>query len=294
MRWEHIQGKTDCVFTRGEAMALYHIREGEVLLFDSGDEPCPELLDELERRGLRVRAVLCTHLHPDHVANNGILVERYGAEILAGQEDIRIVSSDTLYCEEYGLVDDVAAARAERARQYSYPMTPIPEGATSVMVDEVRIGVLPTPGHSRGHLALITPDGVCCVGDALISSRILKVSKMPYMLDVNQAILSMEVLRESRYPFYVVSHREVVPQAELSRLVDDNIEKELQIYGLLLHQIDGAVSVDELAKRLLRSADVINPSSMRADVLLQTARARVMGLVDAGELCYENGMVSHR
>lgn len=274
-------------------MALYHIREGEVLLFDSGDEPCPELLDELDKRGLRVRAILCTHLHPDHVANNIALVERYGAEVFAGEEDIRIVSSDELYCQEYGLVDDLEAARAERAQRYSYPITPIPEGASFVMVDDVKIGVLPTPGHSRGHLALITPDGVCCVGDALISSNILQVSKMPYMLDVNQAIWSMEVLRESRYPFYVVSHKEVLPQSELSRLVDDNIEKELQIYGLLLHQIDGPVEVDELAARLLRSADVVNPSSMRADVLLQTARARVTGLVDAGELRFENGMVSH-
>lgn len=292
MKWEHVAGKTDCIFTRGEAVTLYHLNQREVLLFDSGEEESPELLAALAERGLRVRAVLCTHLHPDHVANNPALVERDGTEIFAGAEDIRIISSNRLYCEEYGLVDDLEAAEEERRRRYGYPMTPIPDGVNTVTVDGVKIGVLPTPGHSRGHLALITPDGVCAVGDALISARILQASKMPYMLDVNQSILSMEVLRETCCPYYVVAHKEVLPREALSALVDANIDKELQIYDLLLRQMDRPMGVDELAAQLLRSADVVNPSSMRADVLLQTARARVMGLVEAGELRVEDGMVS--
>ena len=48
--------------------------QGGAVLIDSGAERSPSLLRELERRGLRVKAVLCTHMHPDHTANNRALV----------------------------------------------------------------------------------------------------------------------------------------------------------------------------------------------------------------------------
>ena len=56
---------------------------GTAVFVDSG-APLGPLHDVVERDRLRVTHVLTTHSHPDHVAGDDELVERYGAEIVKG------------------------------------------------------------------------------------------------------------------------------------------------------------------------------------------------------------------
>ena len=63
MQIEIIHGKTGFIKTAYALIPTYQISENNLLLFDSGEEPSTELLDMLDTQNLRVRAVLCTHLH---------------------------------------------------------------------------------------------------------------------------------------------------------------------------------------------------------------------------------------
>jgi len=162
-------------------MGTFALSERELVLIDSGERPDEEFTAFFKDNGLSVRAVLCTHLHPDHVANNFALYEKYGCEIFLPQERF-------LFKEE---------------RAYPYKTIT----AHSINICGAEIGVIRTPGHSPGHVAYVTPDGVCCVGDALISQPLLGFSKMPYLEDVEQAILSMEKLRTLPYEHYIIAHR---------------------------------------------------------------------------------------
>ena len=290
MKLTHVLGRTWAI-EGAELMGLYMLEEGRCILIDSGRIEEREGLGRLlADEGMIPVGVMSTHIHLDHSINNGWLRRTYGCLAAAPAAELSICRSAAtlksyIYCCSPGTLEN------KLGEMVSPVDCPIPDEEGVFPFCGVDFRILPTPGHSPGHLCVITPDDVCCVGDALISAHVLQASKMPFMLDVNQSILSMEVLRETHCPFSVVAHKEVLPGQELPALVDANVDKELQIYDLLLRQMDSPMEVDELAAQLLRSADVINPSSIRADVLLQTARARVMGLVEAGELRMEGGVV---
>ena len=76
MEWMHAAGNTWFVDLKDALAAICLTGRGEAVLIDSGREERQELLTGLEARGLRVRAVLCTHLHRDHTANNLLLHTR--------------------------------------------------------------------------------------------------------------------------------------------------------------------------------------------------------------------------
>lgn len=270
MRLEMLCGKSGYIDTAQALLPVYWLSEREIVLVDSGVKPDPKMLEELERRGLRVRAVLCTHLHPDHVANNAALVERHGAEIFAHAGDLPILRN---------------------LLRHTYPVTAIGDSG-SVTVDGVEFGVLPTPGHSAGHLVFVTPDGMCCVGDALMAGPLLHQSKMPYMEDVDRAIVSMEELRGTQYPYYIVAHKGVVEWKDMPALVDENIRKELDIYDLLRQQLTMPKSEDEVLGDFLAAAGILQQSIEAMPFIRMTAKTRLDALIYAGEYYLNDGLVT--
>ena len=262
-------GRTGYIETPGAMIPVYRLSEDEILLFDSGREPSPELMDLLEREKLRVKAVVCTHLHEDHIANNDLLVARYGARIYASALDISELQSR----------DSV-----------SYRISAI-EGTDVLDLEGASIRLLPLPGHTEGQLAYVTPDGVCCVGDAIMTRKPLERAKLPYMDDVDGSMVSMETLRQTDYPFYIIAHKGVIPKEELSALIDRNIQKELDLYELLRRQITEPTPMEQVITDFIRGAGVLSRKMVEEGYVRYTAKVRVLALVHAGEFLMEDGMI---
>lgn len=266
---KQLRGQTGYLELPGSTIPVYRMSDDEILLFDSGREPSPELMDLLEKEKLQVRAVVCTHLHEDHIANNEALVAKYGTRIYASALDI---------------------LELQARETVSYPISAI-EDSNELNIAGVSIGILPTPGHTDGHLAYVTPDGVCCVGDAIMTQKPLKRAKIPYMDDVDQSIISMEILRETAYPFYIVAHKGVISQTELRELVEENIQKELDLYELLRKQIAEPMEIEEVTNDFIRAAGVLSQKMLETNYVRHTARVRIFALVNAGEFSMEEGLI---
>ena len=268
MEWMHAAGNTWFVDLKDALAAICITGSGEAVLIDSGREERQELLTGLEARGLRVRAVLCTHLHRDHTANNLLLHTRHGAEIFATQAQIN-----------------------DREEVIPYPITTLGEEGGSVTIGGAVFESLPTPGHTPGQLAFVTPDGVCCVGDALLTLRRLAKAKLPYLEDVDTAIATMEALRQTDYPLYLASHDGLISRQELWETVEENIEKELEVYRQLRDLVQRPMAMDALVTAFMtsigiRRSDVLQDVSYRA-----TIRRRVESLVRAGEVGQRGGIL---
>ena len=72
---------------------VVQISRHEVVLIDSGESETPEMIPMLKEQGLRVRAVLHTHLHTDHMANDKLLIRNFGTQVYAHPEEIWRVQS---------------------------------------------------------------------------------------------------------------------------------------------------------------------------------------------------------
>jgi hydroxyacylglutathione hydrolase len=110
-----------------------------VAAVDPGD--AAPVLEFLEREGLNLNAVLCTHHHPDHVGGAVKLRQRYDVPV-------------------YG-------PAAESIEAVTHPLR---EGDTvSLPAQGVGFRVMEIPGHTRGHIAFVGTHALFC-GDTLFSA----------------------------------------------------------------------------------------------------------------------------
>lgn len=126
---------------------------GEAVVVDCGGEP-ERILDEIAARGLRLGAVLVTHLHQDHILGVARLIEATGAPALAPAADAVLVGQPG-----YGLkmpMPDVPP----------FAFKAVPLGRTTFL-DEPCL-VLPVPGHTPGHVVYFFPKSLAAfTGDTL-------------------------------------------------------------------------------------------------------------------------------
>ncbi len=117
---------------------------GHGVVIDSGGPPGP-LLEAIERNDLTVEHLLLTHHHHDHVVENHVYKERFGAEILA----------HPLEAEHLMDVDRT-----------------IEPGESILRVGGLQIGALHTPGHTAGMLNFVVNGTDVFTGDTLFKGSV--------------------------------------------------------------------------------------------------------------------------
>ena len=123
-----------------------------------------------------------------------------------------------------------------------------------------------------------------------MSAERIESAKLPYMEDVDRAILSMVQIRDTRYPFYAAAHRDWFPQAELGPLIEKNIRKELELYDVLKAQAGEAVTQDALTERF-KHAIGLPERYWRREWVEITIQKRIEALLHAGELRRQGDLI---
>lgn len=116
------------------------------------------LLTTADRDGARIRWVLETHAHADHLSAAAWLKERTGARTAIGAG---IVQVQATFRQRLGLEEDPPAADGADFDRLLHEGDALPLGALT-------IGVIATPGHTAESLSYLVGDAVF-VGDTLFS-----------------------------------------------------------------------------------------------------------------------------
>ncbi len=141
----------------------YLLKHGSTgLIVDPGVEP--ELIYHLvERAGVaKVVAVLVTHGHFDHVFYAGEVAGYYGVKVFVHAEDIWLIERSCEFAEVF----------------YGEPCRPLSPGSVEplygdleLVLGEVVLKLLHTPGHTRGSMCIIA-GGLLFTGDTLFKGTI--------------------------------------------------------------------------------------------------------------------------
>lgn len=291
IQWFELAGKTGYLLAAGVLIPTYKLSDQEIVLVDSGSQREPDLVPFFKEKGTRVAAVLQTHLHYDHLANNTLLEEAFGTKFYASESEIRGTLSPahrTLLGPSY-----FDAVSAKTAPSFDFAIIPIAEGARTLEIEGTAFRIEDLCGHSSGHIGFGTPDSVLCLGDALLSPALVRFAKLPYFEFPELAIQSMNALLPARYAYYALAHQEIIEARDLPGLVHRNIGVQDRLDLDILELINEPVELEELVDSVIYGLDIHVRSRQMYRSLYYAVLRRAENMIRKGMLSVRamNGII---
>ncbi|MCG8566602.1 MAG: MBL fold metallo-hydrolase [Desulfobacterales bacterium] len=131
----------------------------EAVVVDPGDD-ADRILMALAKLELKVKYLINTHGHFDHVGANGRMKEVTGATLAIHAEDEPMLSTLSQSAAAFGLSAENSPAPDQ-----------LLQDGDMISFGKITLKVIHTPGHSRGGICLYT-DGHLFAGDTLFARSI--------------------------------------------------------------------------------------------------------------------------
>lgn len=131
----------------------------EAVLIDCS-ERVQKLLDDVKKLGLKVKYILFTHGHFDHVMGADVMKKELGAEVLGSEKDIKQTELTKPILTMMGI-----------------PLIDTPEydrfidGNSKLNIGNIDIKIFETPGHTEGGLCYLIEDTLFS-GDTLFKNYV--------------------------------------------------------------------------------------------------------------------------
>ncbi len=294
MELTHILGNTWAI-QADELIPFYKLDDHRCILLDSGLPNEREQLEAtLQENSLLPVGILCSHAHVDHCANNRYLQQKYHTQVALTAPEAGMCSS-LLALKCYFLTLTAQEVEELASVMIHTPDVLVPPEDGPFVFQGAEFHIIHTPGHSPGHISVITPDNVCYAGDALLSWEYLK-AKLPYNLCHRAAQDSREKLRGLRCAAFVMPHRGVCAPEELDKLLDANnalVEKRGEEVLALVKE---PMTASEINAAACKFYELFTTKTSKGLYLERNVRFLVEYLVETGRLdtfC-QGGVVYYR
>ena len=283
MELRHVYGNTYAAVGATALMPVYKLTDTDIVLMDTGYARLDRsaLVNLIEGNGFRLRGIICSHAHFDHTGNVRYLQQRYGCQAAAQIIEAGISVNPDAYRANY------VALTYGKSREYlleeCFPADVIiPADAGHLDFCGARFGILQLPGHSAGHIGVVTPDGVAYLGDYLIDEEQIAAAKLPTSMFIARDLESKESLRNLRRPAYIIAHKQVL--TDIGPLIDRNIDFIHDKGRELLEDLEDGMSFDQWIYAFCQRENVRTRNEFKFSIVERNFANFVDWLTDEGKV----------
>lgn len=228
---------------------FYRISRHQIVMMDTGHpDERDELMWLLNHENYQVKAIVGSHAHIDHIGNNQAIKAKYGAIIAMPKKDAyycRSIENLKVYYSQYPIND---LRKFNGAMVFSTDIE-ISDNQINLPLFGVEFRIFHTPGHSLGHICIITPDNIAYLGDSILSKDVMSQSKMPYTFHLGNDLNSKRKLELLKCEKYILAHKLLTD--DIRGLIGNNIaffkSKSQKIYDLIEHPM----TIEEIIKKVI-------------------------------------------
>lgn len=283
MELRHVYGRTYAAVGATALMPVYKLTDTDIVLMDTGYARLDRsaLVNLIEGNGFRLRGIICSHAHFDHTGNVRYLQQRYGCQAAAQIIEAGISVNPDAYRANY------VALTYGKSREYlleeCFPADVIiPADAEHLDFCGARFGILQLPGHSAGHIGVVTPDGAAYLGDCLIDEEQIAAAKLPTSMFIARDLESKESLRNLRRPAYIIAHKQVL--TDIGPLIDRNIAFIHDKGRELLEDLEDGMSFDQWIYAFCQRENVRTRNEFKFSIVERNFANFVDWLTDEGKV----------
>jgi glyoxylase-like metal-dependent hydrolase (beta-lactamase superfamily II) len=178
----------------------------------------------------KIKLIYITHRHRDHAGSAAALIKKLNVPTYLHPSEIEIIEQSKPQFMPQSIFSFANAIRQYVPGQVVSPFKVTYKTDTNVELKEFgNVKIVEVPGHTRGHTALVTPDGHCFIGD-LMSGGLASVFDpgYPYFYEMNLRVIyeSLEKVMKENCQWFYVGHGLPFRRSDLVNWMNENKKPE--------------------------------------------------------------------
>ena len=277
-------------------LPVYFLAERDVVLIDTGYAKLDRaaLTHLIDDNGLRLRGIICSHAHFDHTGNVRYLQQRYGCPAAIQLIEAGISVNPDSYRANYVALTYGKSRQLFLEECFTADVIIGPEDDHLDMAG-ARFGILQLPGHSAGHIGIVTPDGAAYLGDCLIDHDQIAAAKLPTSMFIARDLESKQRLHELDAPAYIVAHKQVLTErAAFDALIDENIAFIHAKERELLDDLTDGMTFSDWIAAFCRREDIRTHNELKFSVVERNFSNFAAWLTDSGRVAIQREFCAKR
>lgn len=253
-------------------IGIFMFNDKDCLLVDTsypGDKG-KKLLEYLKEEKLNVKYIINTHGHIDHFGANELLAKNFSLQVFASPFEAAFISYPDL---SHSFLTSAKPFSSLQTGLKGMEVNKITQN--NIYFNDFDFNIIDLPGHSKGHIGVLSKDKVLYAGDSLMGKEVVEEIKLPYFYDIDLFKKSLNkiknLVQKGKINTIVPAHGSLV-KSNYGKIIDKNIKKVDYLLKFLLEILNNSpLSLEkimqEFTNRLKLKSGIPNHFISRACIM---------------------------
>ncbi|MGC8496978.1 MAG: MBL fold metallo-hydrolase [Thermoplasmata archaeon] len=242
----HISGNTYYFNTPVSIGAI--IEDNSAILIDTGldENAVRKVLNWLKEKDIKLKYVINTHSHSDHIGGNAFVEARTKTTFYASEIEAAFIRNPEL------LPDFIYGASSISELKSKFYYSAPTENVRNIKELKEKFRIVELPGHTFQMIGIITEDNVFFVADSVFSKQILGKHSLIFHIDTARFLSTLEFLAQQNADFHLLSHGGVLKK------IDAELEENKKQINILLSIIEDHKpdNLENLISKIMEENDI--------------------------------------